>query len=166
MLFLLISFNTSHMSTQTKLENSPAKWDILTKNERFDCDASPTCHKLNFPSPSATPNLFPCCENRHLVTVKCKLFIKRVSNAWNMYWILNCSYFFCSCSFDSVFTFCKCSWWTRRAHRLLMTPFPHLYRAILTARQIQRHQGMRTHALYVVHFVFQHLGDETDWIHQ
>lgn len=46
---------------------------ILTKNDRLHVDARPACHKLNFPSPSAMPNLFPCCENRQRVTVKRKI---------------------------------------------------------------------------------------------
>lgn len=31
-------------------------------------DVRPTLNKDKFPSPSATPNLLPCCENRTLVT--------------------------------------------------------------------------------------------------
>jgi hypothetical protein len=46
---------------------------ILTKKDLLHCEASPTCHKLNFPSPSAIPNLFPCCEKRQRVTVKSEL---------------------------------------------------------------------------------------------
>lgn len=42
---------------------------ILTKNERLHCDASPACHKLKLPSPSAMPNLLPCCENLQRVTL-------------------------------------------------------------------------------------------------
>lgn len=41
----------------------------LTKNDRLHCDAKLACHKLKLPSPSAIPNLLPCCENRHLVTL-------------------------------------------------------------------------------------------------
>lgn len=42
---------------------------LLTKNDRLDCDAKLACHKLKLPSPSAMPNLLPCCENRHRVTL-------------------------------------------------------------------------------------------------
>lgn len=42
---------------------------ILTKNDRLLCDARLACHKLKLPSPSAMPNLLPCCENRHRVTL-------------------------------------------------------------------------------------------------
>lgn len=42
---------------------------VLTKNERLLCDARPACHKLRLPSPSAMPNLLPCCENRQRVTL-------------------------------------------------------------------------------------------------
>lgn len=41
----------------------------LTKNDRLDCDARLACHKLRLPSPSAMPNLLPCCEKRHRVTL-------------------------------------------------------------------------------------------------
>lgn len=41
----------------------------LTKKDRLHCEARPACHKLKLPSPSAMPNLLPCCENRHLVTL-------------------------------------------------------------------------------------------------
>lgn len=41
---------------------------LLTKNGRLFCVAIPACHKLIFPSPSPTPNLFPCSENLHRVT--------------------------------------------------------------------------------------------------
>lgn len=62
-------------------------------------------------------------------------------------------------------TFRESTWRTRRAYGLLMTPFPHLHGAVLTASQIERHQGMRTHALYVVHFMFQYLGNELKYSH-
>lgn len=42
---------------------------ILTKNDRLLCDAKLACHKLKLPSPSAIPNLLPCCEKRHRVTL-------------------------------------------------------------------------------------------------
>lgn len=41
----------------------------LTKNDRLHCDARLACHKLKLPSPSAIPNLLPCCEKRHRVTL-------------------------------------------------------------------------------------------------
>ena len=93
----------------------------LTKNDRLHCDASPACHKLKLPSPSAIPNFIAMLwesATRHLG-----------KSAWR-------------------------SWST---NNLLMTPFPHLHRTILSARQIQWHQWMRTHPFDVVHFVFQHL---------
>lgn len=40
----------------------------LTKNDRLHCDAKLACHRLKLPSPSAMPNLLPCCEKRHRVT--------------------------------------------------------------------------------------------------
>lgn len=48
---------------------SAPQYFALTKNDRLLCEARPACHKLKFPSPSAMPNLLPCCENRHLVTL-------------------------------------------------------------------------------------------------
>lgn len=46
------------------------EWAIeLTKNDRLHCDARLACHKLKLPSPSAIPNLLPCCEKRHRVTL-------------------------------------------------------------------------------------------------
>lgn len=46
-----------------------SEWIALTKNDRLHCDAKLACHRLKLPSPSAIPNLLPCCENRHLVTL-------------------------------------------------------------------------------------------------
>lgn len=54
-------------------------------------------------------------------------------------------------------TFRECSRRTRRANRLLVAPFPHLHRSVLSTRQIQRHQRMWTHAFYVINFMFQDL---------
>lgn len=41
----------------------------LTKNGLVNWDPKDACHKLTFPSPSHTPNLFPWWENLHLVTL-------------------------------------------------------------------------------------------------
>lgn len=110
----------------------------LTKNDRLHCEASPTCHKLSLPSPSAIPNLFPCCEKRHRVTVE-----RQKLNVWT--WKHE--------NFHRFFTFRERARWSWRANCLLMSPLPHLHRSILTARQVQRHQRMGTHALYVVDFM-------------
>lgn len=51
-----------------KMENVYG-WQTLTKNDRLLCDARLACHKLKLPSPSAIPNLLPCCEKRQRVTL-------------------------------------------------------------------------------------------------
>lgn len=50
--------------------------------------------------------------------------------------------------------------WT--ADRLLVSPFPDLYGAILATSQIQWHQGMCAHALHIIHLVAQHLKVERE----
>lgn len=49
--------------------NTMEQRTALTKNDRLHCDAKLACHRLKLPSPSAIPNLLPCCENRQRVTL-------------------------------------------------------------------------------------------------
>lgn len=51
------------------LRSKVCKLEIRTKNGRLWDELRPTFHSDRLPSPSATPNLLPCCENLTLVTL-------------------------------------------------------------------------------------------------
>lgn len=55
---------------------------VLTKNDLLSLEANPTWNKLNFPSPSATPNLLPCWLNRTRVTLAKAPAERGVETGW------------------------------------------------------------------------------------